>query len=212
MALGMSTPSVAEEAPVDSLSRKEYRITISPVTPDALPDLATAELLAFAGVDQNSSFIPLISPSRPALFRSGVHPRYWPEYHHTIRTREQNLREGKIVLMATAEELDAEGKSVASNGAVPVAMARIKPPHRIHQELLARRTLSSRLLGDYVLPTVSKVKEKLLGGEADGVDKAFLAIFKGEMERVRTELVGEEDWILCVHSQFSCCVKMLIYV
>jgi len=75
-------------------------------------------------------------------------------------------------------------------------MARIRPPQRIHQELLARRTLSSRLLGDYVLPTVSKVKEKLLGGEADGTDKAFLAVFKGEMERVRKELVGEEDWIL----------------
>lgn len=207
----MSTPSVADGAPANSASRKEYKITISPVSPDALPDLAIAELLAFAGVDQSDSFIPLIAPLRPALFRSGVHPRYWPDYNSTIRLREQNLREGKIVLMATAEELDAEGKTVGSKGAVPVAMARIKPPKRIHQELLARRTLSSRLLGDYVLPTVSKVKEKFLGGEVDGVDKAFLAVFKGEMERVRKELVGEEDWILCVHSQVPFCVEMLIY-
>lgn len=211
MALDMSNPSVAEEAPSDSPSRKEYRITISPVTPDALPDLATAELLAFVGVDQSDSFIPLISPLRPALFRSGVHPRYWPDYPFTIRTREQNLREGKIVLMASAEEVDAEGNSVDSKGAVPVAMARIRPPQRIHQQLLARRTLSSRLLGDYVLPTVSKVKEKFLGGEADGIDKAFLAVFKGEMERVRKELIGEEDWILCVHLQVLCYVKILIF-
>lgn len=201
MALNMANPSVADEAPIDSSSRKEYRITISPVTPDALPDLVTAELLAFSGVDQNGSFIPLISPMRPALFRSGVHPRYWPDYQHTIRIREQTLREGKIVLMAMAEEVDSEGKSVGGKGAVPVAMARIKPPQQIHQELLARRTLSSRLLGDYVLPTVSRVKEKFLGGEVDGADKALLAILKGEMERVRKELVGEEDWILCVHSK-----------
>lgn len=48
---------------------------------------------------------------------------------------------------------------------------------------------------------MSRVKEKFLGGEVDGADKALLAILKGEMERVRKELVGEEDWILCVHSK-----------
>lgn len=194
----MATTSAIEK-PLDEVQpRKSYRITISPLTHDALPDIVTAELLAFSGAESSTTYSHHIWPLRPALFRSGVHPRHWPDYRSVIRLREQNFREGKILLMATAKELDEGGNPIDDKEAVPVAMARIRPPLRIHKELLARRPLPTRLLGDYVLPAVSKVKEKLVGSEADGTDSAFLALFKGELLSVRKELIGDDDWLLYV--------------
>lgn len=104
---------------------------------------------------------------------------------------------GSTILYGRGEQ--SKG-SVSVDGVtgVAVGLAKLRPPKRVRQALLSSRTITERLWGDYVTPAVKKVQQTVYGDDATGADLEFYSRFKGEMERVRKEMVRDEDWILCV--------------
>lgn len=213
--MASSAVSVSEAPNRTAAMERGTRITILPATPSAFPALATADLLAFSGVS-GEQVSRLISPLRRALVRSNAHPRHWPDFQASIDSLQKAVREGKVMVMAVVEETGAPeptvgstilyGRGEQSKGTVSidgvtgvaVGLAKLRPPTRVRRALQSSRTTAERLWGDYVSPVAKKVQQAVYGDDATGTDLEFYSQFKGEMERVRKEMVKDDDWILYV--------------
>ena len=209
------TETAAHDANVPDASKPKPRITLLPASPAAFTAIATADLLAFSGVSGEPA-ARLISPFRRDLVRCGAHPRHWPDFQASVDSLWKGVREGKLMVMAIVEDPDAAlladgstklcGRGEQSKGLVSIGgvkgvvagLAKLRPPVRVRQALINRQTKAKRLWGSYVVPAAKKVREKVVGGEADGTNLEFLGLFKAAMEEARKQNLTDEDWLLYV--------------
>ena len=94
-----------------------------------------------------------------------------------------------------------QSKGLVSIGGVKGAvagLANLRPPVHVRQALVNRQTKAKRLWGSYVVPAAKKVREKVVGEEADGTNLEFLGLFKAAMEEARKQNLADEDWLLYV--------------
>lgn len=190
-------------------------VKVSQTVSTDLPDLAVCELLAFSGDPSTRSEDPIAQamfPFRAPLVRSGVHPRFWPDYDSTIRRRARELRYGYIMFTAFVR-VDKEGNPVSGvdndeGRWVPAGMAKMTPPQSVLDSVRKTLKWTDRMLDDVVYPTVDAVRDKLLN-DTSGMDTTFRDVFKKAQAEYRKKHITEREYymldILLVHPKYQNC-------
>ena len=177
-------------------------VKVSLTVPADLPDLAVCQLLAFSG-DSSGGFEEPVSkamyPFRAPLARSGVHPRFWPDYYSTIRQLARELRNGDIIFTAFVR-VDENGNPVrgetSDEGSWEVAgMAHVIPPQSVLENVRKTQKWTERMLGDVVYPTVDAVQDKLTS-DSTGMDTGFQKIFKKTLAQYRKKHSAEREFYI----------------
>lgn len=153
-----------------------------------LEAVSEIELLSFPGTNAADRLSTLLHPFRPALIRTGVSPRHWPDFQTTVLRNWKALLAGRNVLIKAEIDVDTQTPKV-------VGMALISLPTEAAAAGRARRTWKEKLLGDYVYPAVDGVRTRVWStASTDGTDMRFMKVYKEEVARRRLEVMADREY------------------